>query len=48
VHGSFAHPILKDSGAIKSLADADGYVEIPKNTDYLEENSQILVKSFHF
>ncbi|BDH79042.1 MAG TPA: molybdopterin molybdenumtransferase MoeA [Methanothermobacter sp.] len=38
-----AYPILKDSGAITSLADADGYIKIPKNVEILEEGSRVKV-----
>lgn len=34
-----AHPILKDSGAITSLAEADGYILIPKNVEIVEEGT---------
>ena len=33
------HPIFKDSGAITSLADADGYFTVPKNVEILEEGT---------
>jgi molybdopterin molybdotransferase len=32
-----AVPILKDSGAITALAEADGFIEIPKNVEILEK-----------
>lgn len=41
-----AIPILKDSGAITALADADGYIEIPKNTEILEEGTVVDVRLF--
>jgi len=41
-----AHPILKDSGAITSLADADGYIKIPKNVEILEEGSMVKIIPF--
>ncbi|BAW31731.1 MAG TPA: molybdopterin-binding protein [Methanothermobacter sp.] len=41
-----AHPILKDSGAITSLADADGYIKIPKNVEILEEGSIVKILPF--
>lgn len=40
-----AHPILKDSGAITSLAEADGYILIPKNVEIIEEGSEVDVYS---
>jgi molybdopterin molybdotransferase len=38
-----AHPILKDSGAITAIAEADGYFEIKKNTEIVPEGSEIEV-----
>ncbi|MBI5680166.1 MAG: molybdopterin molybdenumtransferase MoeA [Methanobacterium sp.] len=38
-----AHPILKDSGAITAIAEADGYFEIPKNVEMIPEESEIEV-----
>ncbi len=43
-----AHPILKDSGAITALAEADGYFEVPKNVEILEEGSPVNVMSFTY
>ncbi|MCE5213290.1 MAG: molybdopterin molybdenumtransferase MoeA [Methanobacterium sp.] len=40
-----AHPILKDSGAITSLAEADGYFLIPKNVEIIEEGTEVDVYS---
>jgi len=42
-----AHPIMKDSGAIKALADADGYFKISKNVEIIDEGSIIQVKTFN-
>lgn len=36
-----AHPILKDSGAITSLAEADGYFEVPKNVEIIEKGTVV-------
>ena len=38
-----AHPILKDSGAITAIAEADGYFEIPKNVEMVAEGTEIEV-----
>ncbi len=38
-----AHPILKDSGAITALADADGFFEVPKNVEIIEKDEEIKV-----
>jgi molybdopterin molybdotransferase len=48
IKNNFAVPILKDSGAIASLADADGYVIIPKNIEYIEKNDVVEVKLFSY
>ncbi len=41
-----AHPILKDSGAITALAEAHGYIKIPKNVEILAEGSEVEVTLF--
>jgi molybdopterin molybdotransferase len=46
VQDGLAVPIQKDSGAIAALADADGYVEIPKSTEIIEEGTLVQVKLF--
>jgi molybdopterin molybdotransferase len=38
-----AVPILKDSGAITALAEADGFIEVPKNVEILEKGSNVEV-----
>ncbi len=43
IDGKTAIPILKDSGAITSLAVADGFIEIPKNVEILEKGSKVMV-----
>ena len=43
-----ANPILKDSGAITALAEADGYFEVPKNVEILEEGSRVDVVFFAY
>lgn len=40
------YPILKDSGAITALADADGYIKIPKNVEILTEGSEVEIFLF--
>ncbi len=47
IHGDKANPILKDSGAITALAEADGYFEVPKNVEILEEGSNVNIVPFH-
>jgi len=41
-----AVPVFKGSGAITSMADADGYIEIPANVDLLERGEVVEVKLF--
>ncbi len=41
-----AYPVFKESGAITSMSEADGYIEIPGNVEYIEEGSKVLVKYF--
>jgi molybdenum cofactor synthesis domain-containing protein len=38
-----AHPVFKKSGAITSMADADGYIVLPVNLDVIEENEEVTV-----
>lgn len=41
-----AHPAFKASGDITSMADADGYIEIPAQTDIVEAGQVVEVKLF--
>lgn len=41
--GSTAHPAFKESGAITSMSDADGYVIIPADVDLLEKGEKVTV-----
>lgn len=43
IENGMANPILKDSGAITAIAEADGYFEIPKNVEMIPEESEIEV-----
>ena len=45
--GVYACPILRGSGAITSLALADGYVEIPEDVKLVEEGEEVQVHLFH-
>ena len=36
-----AHPIFKESGMITSMADADGYVDIPADVDLVEKGEEV-------
>ena len=40
-------PIFKDSGAIFSLASADGYVKVPKSIELLDEGEEVEVILFN-
>ncbi len=39
-------PVFKESGAITSMADAEGYIEIPANVDLLEKGERVRVTFF--
>jgi molybdenum cofactor synthesis domain-containing protein len=43
LEGQVAHPVFKESGAITSMADADGYVDIPANVDLIEAGDEVEV-----
>jgi molybdenum cofactor synthesis domain-containing protein len=43
IEDGFAHPVYKHSGAITSMAQADGYVILPINLDVIEENEEVIV-----
>ena len=41
-----AEPAFKASGDITSMAHADGYIEIPAQTDIVEAGTVVTVKLF--
>ena len=41
-----AYPAFKGSGDITSLSNADGYIEIPAETDVVEEGENVTVTLF--
>jgi len=43
LEGGLAYPVFKKSGAITSMANADGYVILPINTDTIEEGEEVTV-----
>ncbi|MEM1900585.1 MAG: molybdopterin-binding protein [Candidatus Nezhaarchaeales archaeon] len=45
-HGTklLAQPILKGSEAVTTFAEADGYIEVPEDVNFIEENSLVEVK----
>jgi molybdenum cofactor synthesis domain-containing protein len=46
VEGGEVVPAFKESGAITSMANAEGYIEIPANVDLVEKGEPVLVKFF--
>ncbi|MFC1989689.1 gephyrin-like molybdotransferase Glp [Chloroflexota bacterium] len=46
IEGSEAVPVFKESGAITSIARADGYIEIAENIDLLEKGEPVTVTLF--
>ncbi|KAF5088902.1 Molybdopterin molybdenumtransferase [anaerobic digester metagenome] len=46
IDGDTAVPILKDSGAITALAEADGFIKVPKNVEIIEKGSPVEVIPF--
>lgn len=43
VEEGLAYPVFKRSGAITSMANADGYIVIPVNADTIEEGEEVTV-----
>jgi molybdopterin molybdotransferase len=43
LEGGLAHPVFKKSGAITSMARADGYVILPVNIDTIEQGEEVVV-----
>ncbi len=46
VKGETAVPAFKESGAITSMSEADGYIEIPADVDLVEKGEVVLVTLF--
>ncbi len=46
IDGDEAIPVFKESGAITSVAEADGYIEIDQNIDILEKGEPVTVTLF--
>jgi len=38
-----AHPIPAESGAITTLAKADGFIEIPETREFIEKDEKVVV-----
>ncbi len=41
------YPVFKESGAITSMSHASGWIEIPHNTEFLEEGTKVAVHHFY-
>jgi len=46
LEGGEVVPVFKESGAITSMADAEGYIEIPANVDLVEKGEDVEVLLF--
>jgi molybdopterin biosynthesis enzyme len=46
IEDGMAHPVYKHSGAITSMAKADGYIILPLNLDVIEEGEIVQVTLF--
>jgi putative molybdopterin biosynthesis protein len=44
--GYALYPILKGSGAISTLAEADGYIELSEKTSIIEEGEEVIVNLY--
>ncbi|MFQ5832376.1 MAG: gephyrin-like molybdotransferase Glp [Candidatus Thorarchaeota archaeon] len=43
IEDGVAHPVYKHSGAITSIAQADGYIILPLNLDVIDEGEKVMV-----
>ncbi|MHA2153342.1 MAG: gephyrin-like molybdotransferase Glp, partial [Candidatus Thorarchaeota archaeon] len=46
IDNDIAYPVYKHSGAITSMANADGYIILPINLDVIEEGEAVQVTLF--
>ncbi len=46
LNGEEVIPVFKESGTITSMAEADGYIEIPGNKELIERGEEVEVKIF--
>lgn len=44
--GEFAHPVMRGSSAITTLARAHGFVEIPENVEVVDKGASVTVRLF--
>jgi molybdenum cofactor synthesis domain-containing protein len=47
IRGGEVEPVFKESSAITSMADADGYMVIPENVDTMEKGDEVEVLLFY-
>ena len=43
IKGDLSYPVFKQSGAITSMTEADGYIVLPINVDVVEKNQKVTV-----
>jgi len=46
IKGDLSYPVFKQSGAITSMTEADGYIVLPINVDVVEKNQEVTVFLF--
>ena len=46
LEGEFAHPVMRGSSAITTLARAHGFVEIPENVEVVDKGASVIVRLF--
>jgi len=46
IKGDLAYPVFKQSGAITSMTEADGYIVLPINVDVVEKDQEVTVFLF--
>jgi len=46
IENNQAYPVFKQSGAITSMTEADGYIILPVNIDIVEKNQEVTVILF--
>jgi len=46
IKGDLAYPVFKQSGAITSMTEADGYIVLPINIDVVEKDQEVTVFLF--
>ncbi|MBA3046230.1 MAG: molybdenum cofactor biosynthesis protein [Candidatus Thermoplasmatota archaeon] len=46
LENGLAYPAFKESGAITSMSNASGWIDIPQNTEFLEKGTRVVVNMF--